>query len=203
MRNSSINTNAFNAGNSGNINVGTDALVLQNSNITANAFEGQGGNIKINTQGLFVSSNSKVTATSEKGVDGTVQINTPQLDLVNSGIKSSSFQDNLVFNACSPNSLGLPNNLSISGRGGIPVNLDDLFTTTLGLTDPSSSIPSQQLPQFAQTNNTENIVVAQGWRNNGDGTVSFVITPGPTDQMGAYTSLLRSSCIKRVPDVKG
>jgi large exoprotein involved in heme utilization and adhesion len=203
LRNSSINTNAFNAGNSGNINVGTDVLVLQNSNITANAFEGQGGNIKINTQGLFVSSDSKVTATSEKGVDGTVQINTPQLDLVNSGIKSSSFQDNLVFNACYPNSLGLPSNLSISGRGGLPVNLDDLFTTTLGLTDPSSSIPSQQLPQSAQTNNTENIVVAQGWRNNGDGTVSFVITPVPTDEIGAYTSPLRSSCIKRVPDVEG
>ena len=203
LHNSSINTNAFNAGNSGNINVDTDALVLQNSNITANAFEGQGGNIKINTQGLFVSSDSKVTATSEKGVDGTVQINTPQLDLVNSDIKSSYFQDHLVFNACSPNSLGLPNNLSISGRGGLPVNLDDLFTTTLGLTDPSSPIPSQQLPQSTQTNNTENIVVAQGWRNNGDGTVSFVITPGPTDEMGAYTSPLRSSCIKRVPDVGG
>jgi filamentous hemagglutinin family protein len=203
LRNSSINTNAFNAGNSGNINVDTGALILQNSNITANAFEGQGGNIKINTQGLFVSLDSKVTATSEKGVDGTVQINTPQLDLVNSDIKSSYFQDNLVFNACSPNSLGLPNNLSISGRGGLPVNLDDLFTTTLGLTDPSSPIPSQQLPQSTQTNNTENIVVAQGWRNNGDGTVSFVITPVPTDEMGAYTSPLRSSCIKRVPDVGG
>ncbi|BCL40151.1 filamentous hemagglutinin N-terminal domain-containing protein [Nostoc sp. MS1] len=203
LSNSSINTNALNAGNSGNINVDTGTLVLHNSSISANAFEGRGGNIKINAQGLFVSTDSEITATSEKGVDGTVQINTPQLDIVNPDIKSSSFQATPPFNTCSPDSFGLPNNLSMSGRGGLPTSLDDLFTTTLGWTDSSASIPPQQIPQPTQTDDTENIMVAQGWRNNGDGTVSFVISPDPTNDIGAYSSPLKSSCIKRVPDVGG
>ncbi|MBD2255151.1 filamentous hemagglutinin N-terminal domain-containing protein [Nostoc parmelioides] len=191
-------------GNGGNIAIETGALILQsNSQITANAFEGSGGNIKINSPGLFASPDSQIRATSERGVNGSVQVNTTQIDVVNSGIRNSVFQSPQSFNTCSPEPPNLPTKLTISGRGGLPVSLDDLFTTALGWTDLSAPISPQQLPQSTQTNNTENIVVAQGWHNNGDGTVSFVITPDPTDEISAYTSPSRSSCIKRVPDVGG
>lgn len=191
-------------GNGGNIGIETGALILQsNSQITANAFEGRGGNIKINTPGLFASPDSQIKATSERGVNGSVQINTTQIDIANSGIRNTVFQSPQPFNTCSPEPPNLPSELTISAKGGLPASLDDLSSTTLGWTDSSVPISSQQLPQSTQTDNTENIVVAQGWRNNGDGTVNFVITPDPSDDMGAYSSPLKSSCIKRVPDVGG
>lgn len=199
LRNSSINTNALNAGNSGNININTGVLLLQNSRITANAIEGRGGNIKIKSQGLFASPDSEITATSQNGFDGTVQINAPQLDLVSSGIKNQYFQPTLAFNACSPDPFSLPNELTIFPKGGFPPSPDDYLTPIWGWTDPSAPIPAQPLPQ-TQTDNTENIVVAQGWRNNGDGTVSFTITPDPSDYITAYSSSLKSPCIKRVTD---
>lgn len=191
-------------GNGGNISIETGAIILQNnSQITANAFEGRGGNIKINAPGLFASPDSQIRATSENGINGSVQVNTTQIDVANSSIRNSFFQSPQSFNTCSPEPPNLPSELTISGRGGLPTSLDNLFTTTLGWTDSSAPITPQQLPQSTQTDDTENIVVAQGWRNNGDGTVSFVITPDPTDDIAAYSSPLRSSCIKKVPDVGG
>ncbi|MBD2505235.1 two-partner secretion domain-containing protein [Anabaena azotica] len=207
LSNSSINTNALNAGNSGNINIDTGALVLQNSQITANAIEGRGGNIKINAQGLFASPDSKITATSENGLDGTVQINAPQLDLLSSGIKNQYFQPNLAFNSCSPEPFSLPDELTIFPKGGFPRSPDDYLTPIWGWTDPSAPIPTKPLPQTqtptqTQTQNTENIVVAQAWRNNGDGTVNFTITPDPAGDITAYSSPIKSPCIKRATDTR-
>lgn len=195
LSNSSINTNALNVGNSGNITLDAGALVLQNSKITANAIEGRGGNIRINAQGLFASPDSKITATSENGFDGTVQINAPQLDLISSGIKNQYFQPNLAFNTCSPDPFSLPDELTIFPKGGFPRSPDDYLTPIMGWTDPSAPIPTKPLPQ-TETKNTESIVVAQGWRNNGDGTVSFTITP-PTNDITASSSPLKSPCLKR------
>jgi filamentous hemagglutinin family protein len=200
LRNSSINTNALNNGNSGNINLDTGALVLQSSSITANAVEGRGGNIKALTQGLFLTPDSRIIATSETGFNGTVQINTSQLNIVNPVITNQIFQSTQPFNTCFPEPSNLPNELSISGKGGQPQGPDDLFSSTLGWRDPSTPMPPQQSSESIQTDNAENIVVAQGWKDNGDETVSFTITPNfTTDDITAYSPLLKSPClIKRV-----
>ncbi|MCM0593849.1 MAG: filamentous hemagglutinin N-terminal domain-containing protein [Gloeotrichia echinulata DEX184] len=195
LHNSTITTNTLNNGNSGNITIDVDTLVLQNnSSVTANAFEGRGGNIEINAQGFFLSSDSKVTATSEKGVNGTVKINTSQVNFILSGITPSSFNPTKISNTCYPENSRLNSNLSITGKGGIPQGYSDLFTNTLGWTDQSMPIPAKQLDQAIQTDETQNIVVAQGWKDNGDGTVSFTITPDHTEDITAYSFPLKSSC---------
>ncbi|UKP01099.1 two-partner secretion domain-containing protein [Nostoc sp. UHCC 0870] len=172
-------TNGTN-GNGGNVDINTGVLVLQNnSSITANAFEGRGGNIKITTQGLFVSQNSKITASSEQGVNGSVKINTSQLDFGFSGIKASTFDPTEIKNTCSPEPPNQTEQLSITGKGGIPRNPSDILDATVGWTDESSESIVAPTTPIDQSNQIENqaIVSAQGWKNNGDGTVSFTVTP--------------------------
>lgn len=184
-------TNGSN-GNGGNINIGADTVtLLGSSNITANAFEGRGGNIEINSPGLFLSLDSRVSATSQQGINGTVKINTSQLDVVSSTITTSNFTPTVIENTCSPEPPSY-NNLAIAGKGGIPQGTDDLFTSILGWTD--QSVPIAQL-QSTQPNKTQNILVAQGWKDNSNGTVSFTITPDPPENITAYSSPLKPSCL--------
>lgn len=206
LSNGNISATAGGTGDGGNIDIDTKSLILQNnSTITANAFEGRGGNITIDTQGFFISRDSLITASSERGIDGTVQINAPQLDLLSSGIKNQYFQPNLAFNTCSPEPFSLPDELTIFPKGGFPRSPDDYLTPIWGWTDPSAPIPTKPLAQTqtqTQTQNTENIVVAQAWRNNGDGTVNFTITPDPAGDITAYSSPIKSPCIKRATDTR-
>jgi large exoprotein involved in heme utilization and adhesion len=196
LNDSYITATAGGNGNGGNININADTVViLGNSNINANAFEGRGGKVKIDSQGFFLSPDSKITASSERGINGSVQINTSQLDVVNSGIVTSSFNPTVINNTCSPEPPNLTNNLSIAGKGGIPQGPSDLFTSIVGWADQSVRIVPKQSEQSIQPNETQNIVVAQGWKDNGDGTVSFTITPDPPEDVTSYSSPLKSSCL--------
>ncbi|MBU7583812.1 MAG: hypothetical protein KAF91_13030 [Nostoc sp. TH1S01] len=183
-------------GNGGNIDISADTVVLsESSNITANAFEGRGGNIEINSPAFLLSANSQVSATSEQGINGTVKINTSQLDVVNSGIATSTFTPSVLENTCSPEPPSY--SLDIAGKGGTPLGPNDLFTSIRGWTEqPIPIAPSQFIqPNEAQNNETENVIVAQGWKDNGDGTVSFTITPDPQEDPTAYSSPIKSSCL--------
>ncbi len=199
LNDSYITATAGGNGNGGNISIDADTVVLlETSNITANAFEGQGGNIKINSPGFFVSANSKVSATSEQGVNGTVKINTSQLDVVNSDIVSSSFNPTVIENTCSPEPPSYYS-LTIPGKGGFPQSPNDLLTSTLGWAELSVPIAPKQLEQSVQPDETQDIVVAQGWKDNGNGTVNFTITPDPPKDITAYSSPLKSSCLHPKP----
>lgn len=183
-------------GNGGNIKIDSDTVtLLGNSNITANAFEGRGGNIEINSPAFLLSANSQVSATSERGINGTVKTNTSQLNVVNSGITTASFTPSVLENTCSPEPPSY--NLEVAGKGGTPLGPSDLFTSIRGWTDQTIPIePSQSIqPNEAQNNETENVIVAQGWKDNGDGTVSFTITPDPQEDPTAYSSPIKSSCL--------
>ncbi len=63
-------------------------------------------------------------------------------------------------------------------------------------------IPAKQLDQAIQTDETQNIVVAQGWKDNGDGTVSFTITPDHTEDITAYSFPLKSSCLHQPKSIE-
>jgi filamentous hemagglutinin family protein len=141
-------------------------LLLENSSITANAVRGQGGNVLIQTQSFFVLSGSQITASSEFGVNGVVDVQTPNIDLSRGlvslplNLVDSSRQ---IAQGCQASSR--TSRFVNQGRGGVyPSPADPLVAETIwqdwGLIDQ---------PQASQ--NPKEIVEAQAWVKQADGTV--------------------------------
>ena len=190
-RNSHISTTAFgNVGNGGNIDIQTNNLIaLENSNIVSNAFQGQGGNIQITTQGLFLSSNSQIKASSELGIDGVVEINRPGVDPSNSLVQLSvEILDigNLVIQDCEDIGNLAAGEFTLTGRGGLPTNPEEIVTIYTVLSDLGKLsngisgqnhdhlINSQYISEsnLQKTNATSELIIeAQGWEINTKGKV--------------------------------
>ncbi|TMI37830.1 S-layer family protein, partial [Candidatus Bathyarchaeota archaeon] len=82
LTNSQINTSvAGGPGGGGNITIDPNFVILQNSQILAQAFAGQGGNITITTGTFLPDANSLVDASSQLGLNGTVTIQSPTSNL--------------------------------------------------------------------------------------------------------------------------
>jgi hypothetical protein len=64
----------------GNIDIGSQFLILDESSITAQARAGDDGNIQIGVEQL-IGSLDVINATSERGIDGTVAVSSPEVDL--------------------------------------------------------------------------------------------------------------------------
>ena len=172
--NSNITATAGNRGNGGNITINAATLVgLENSEISANAFEGRGGNITINTQGLFFSPDSQITATSERGVNGTLHINTFENDLLRAGLFITPVNQPNIAVACAGKSGTAGSSFVNAGRGGIPPSPSDPLNGRSGW-DGTSTVEQGDLGATnMQVQRTHKILEAQGWRTNGDGTISF------------------------------
>ena len=121
-------TEASGGGDGGNIAIATGALAaVKNSNINANAFQGRGGNIQISTLGLFLAPNSTITASSQRGINGNIQINTPDIDPTSGLLElPNDFSDrsNLIVQGCPASK---DNSFTITGRGGLPTNPQELM----------------------------------------------------------------------------
>lgn len=80
--NSSISTSVLGgAGSGGNITIDPNVVVLQNSQVIAQAVQGAGGNITITTPLFLADSSSLVSASSQFGLNGTVTIQSPTSNL--------------------------------------------------------------------------------------------------------------------------
>jgi large exoprotein involved in heme utilization and adhesion len=221
-RNSKISTNAGTAqqgGDGGDITIDAPngfivAVPKEDSDITANAFNGKGGNIKITAREVFgiqpreqQTPESDITASSELGIAGTVQINTSNLD------PSSGFVElpvNLVdpstqiAQGCTPGSnvASRQNRFTITGRGGLPASLNEIFSgeetlvELLELPDNKNSheAASQNIPASARTrvvassSHPQEIVEAQGWVVDADGAITLVAeVPNTTPHTPALT----------------
>ncbi|PSB04974.1 two-partner secretion domain-containing protein [Merismopedia glauca] len=180
---SSITATASGTGNGGNIDIDTDALVLDNSTISANALFGKGGNITINTQGLFKSDASAIAASSEFGIDGTVQIDGFDTTLISNELAAFQTETPNITLECNRH-----NSFTITGAGGLPPSLDEPL-------DNPTPWGEDRLPQGEQAVATTSVPVqlveAQGWQRNPDGTVDFVVdAPGVVP----YGSLRQPNC---------
>ncbi|MBD2730936.1 filamentous hemagglutinin N-terminal domain-containing protein [Nostoc sp. FACHB-892] len=177
-------------GNGGNISINAPngfivAVPGENSDITANAFTGIGGRVDIKANGIYgiqfresPTPLSDITASSEFGTQGTVELNTPGID-PNSGLVElpTVAVDTQIGQGCySPGYA--QNSFIITGRGGLPPNPREAFSSnivrpewaTLG---PSNDINSQQtikenppIPTPAAP-----IVEATGWGTNTKGEI--------------------------------
>lgn len=151
-RNSNITTDTGGGkGDGGNIYIDTKTLVaLENSDITANSVNGLGGKITINARGLFgaqfqqqVTPESDITATSGKGAsfNGMVNINTltSKSDVGVVELPSAVVGNGkLIATGCSALAA---NHFIITGRGGLPLNPNDLFSGSQKLADLVDLVP--------------------------------------------------------------
>ncbi|WP_256872019.1 filamentous hemagglutinin N-terminal domain-containing protein [Nostoc sp. TCL26-01] len=187
--NSIITTTAENNGNGGNINIKTNNLIAQgNSAITANAFEGRGGNIQINTKGLFLSPDSQIIASSERGIDGTVEINADTYLNEVPAKPEVVLQTPKITSICLGRASG-NSEFFITGTGGLATNPEDL-------PDPQSiwtRNSNKKISQLTISDNTTEIVEAQGWIKNLDGSVTLtahanVVNPDTTQSASSCKS---------------
>ena len=202
--NSTISTRAGTetggGGNGGNITINGGFIVAvprENSDINANAFQGNGGNINIATPGLFgisfrdrLTDNSDITASSEFGIDGNFSLD---LQAVNPNNGLIELPQNLT-DAADRISAGCPSDdearFVTSGRGGLPLNPQQVLHDELVLQDLRDSVNSYQLTvnsnQLSFNSNqlsvhseklrvdNKTIVEATGWIVNQDGVIEFV-----------------------------
>jgi filamentous hemagglutinin family protein len=188
-RNSNIRTNARGENViGGNINIDTDFLIaFKNSDISANSTNFRGGNVRINAQGIFGTqfrdvasdSTSDITATgASPEFSGSVELNTPGID-PNSGLVDlpTVAVDTQIAQGCySPGYA--QNSFIITGRGGLPPNPREAFTSNIvrpewATLSPSNDINSQQTIKekpFIPTPPAP-IVEATGWGTNTKGEI--------------------------------
>jgi filamentous hemagglutinin family protein len=200
--NSGITTNATGSANGGNITINTGILLalpptgLNGSDIKAIAEGGNGGNIKITAQGIFGieereaskrNRTNDIDASSQFGRSGQVDINTA-ID-PNNGLTElpETVVDPDTQVAQSPCNRGWGNELTISGRGGLPPSpSQDLSSeaTQIKLVEPvQASNEIQNNPgtqeKTSSLNSVPEIAPAQGWVYNKKGQV-VLVTYDPT-----------------------
>jgi filamentous hemagglutinin family protein len=195
--NSSITTNATDSANGGNITINTGVLLalpptgLNGSDIKATAEGGNGGNIKITARGIFGieerevrkgNRTNDIDASSQFGRSGQVDINTATSP--NNGLTElpETVVDPDTQVAQSPCNRGWGNELTVSGRGGLPPNpSQDLSSeaTQVKLVEPvqvSNGTPNNPVTQekTSSLSSVPEIAPARGWVYNKKGQVVLV-----------------------------
>ncbi len=193
-RQGEITTSAGGTGNGGDITIKGDTITaLEKSAIRANAFEGRGGNIKIKATGLFVSPDSPITATSERGVDGNIDIDVEESNLGISFKVDPGFRFRKLPLFCGKDSdvVVQPSLINV-GKGSLPFDPEEAFINNLGWHDTSEDGDKNNSSKKIEQKEEVEVIEAQGWVDNGDGTVSF--TASPPDEVIVGDSLLKSMC---------
>jgi len=176
-------------GNGGNITITTPFVIgflSENSDIRANAFTGNGGNITVNAFSIFGlefqpvdTPNSDITASSQFGFAGTIVLNTLNID-PSRGLTALPLNltdpSRQVDRSCSVRRQK-GNSFVVVGRGGLPASPEDSWsglTPQVELLAPVTSSTSLPTPSPQPQTAEPQIVEAQGWQQNADGSISLV-----------------------------
>lgn len=193
-------------GNGGNLEINTDLLVaLKNSDISANSRDFLGGKVTINAQGIFgtefrnkPTSESDITATGKNSeLNGVVQINTPDIDFTRATAQPVAEPESPeVTSVCQGRAGTTASELVNAGTGGIPISPSDPLNSNGGWYDNSPSTQALDSKETArvsdtETNKPEQIIEAQGWKWNADGTLSMTLEP---EEVVPYSSLTTPLC---------
>jgi large exoprotein involved in heme utilization and adhesion len=199
LRNSSnITARANQNADGGNVTINApERLIIafpnQNNDITANASEGRGGNINITAQSIFGLEErplnpftNDINASSEFGLQGDIAINTPDIDptsgLINLPASVGDASDQISQNPCEQ---GVGSEFIITGKGGLPPNVNESLNSESAQVGLIETVPSQQQTVGANgirpnLNNihpnpstTPEVVPAQGWVFNDKGEVTL------------------------------
>ncbi|MEA5578180.1 filamentous hemagglutinin N-terminal domain-containing protein [Anabaena sp. UHCC 0451] len=203
-------------GDGGNININTPFIIAfpsENSDITANAFKGNGGKINITTNAIFgleyqpqLTSKSDITASSDFGLAGDVEINTPDIDPTSGLIELPGNLVNaeslLGKDICSYEQRAKQNSFTITGKGGLPAESDELISNSPGMVEwvirsdkqETTPVGMKEKAVNQEEANIKNPIIqeAQGWIITADGKVILTAeTPKVTLQ---NSGLNHSNC---------
>ncbi len=212
---SRITTSATGKATGGNITINTNNLVAfpqEDSDIRANAEEGIGGRVTINAVGIFGiefqpqdTPLSDITASSTLGpqFSGTVTITSPDVDPSRGLVELPvNVTDPTTLIAQNPCQKGIESSFTITGRGGLPSNPNQILTSDnvrVDLVTPASSTgnsPSTVVKLPSKTPTVKRLVPAQGWIFNDKGQV--VLTAYDPTKTGPQRSWQEpASCAKR------
>lgn len=176
-----ISASALGGGQGGNITINSDGIaLLQNSSITANAEQGAGGRVTLSAEALLQSPNSLISASSAAGaeLDGSIEIQAPdEAPNTTPEIQTPAMELPQITAVCADGRD--ESEFIITGRGGLPASPANLQHTSSGW------LPDAPVEAVATAVRPSQIIEAQGWVSNGDGTVSF--TNRATDLGSAAT----------------
>jgi filamentous hemagglutinin family protein len=190
-----ISAKALNAANGGNINIesrfllGLPAVGFNGSDIIANAVQGNGGTIQIQAAGIFglneqiaIPGNrtNDIDASSEFGAAGDVTLNTlinPTQGLTQLPIELVDLSDQIA-QVCAARGDN-ESKFIVTGRGGLPSNPSELLSPDMVQDDFGTLISGTQSRTDATssprpTNSSKQLVEAQGWIIDANGTISLV-----------------------------
>jgi filamentous hemagglutinin family protein len=143
--NAQISASAF--GDGGNITIDPLIMAMQNSQIIAQAVQGVGGNITIFTPLFLADQTSLVSASSQFGLNGTVTIQSPTSNLsgsVGSLPSSISQQQALQAQRCALSG-GASSSFVIAGRDTIPTEPGSWLAQPLGLYNLGHSLLAETI----------------------------------------------------------
>ncbi len=189
--NSQITAQANQNANGGNVTINApERLIIafpnQNNDITANASQGRGGNINITAQSIFGLEErplnpftNDINASSEFGLQGGISINTPDIDPISGLIELpqavGDASDQISQNPCEQ---GVGSEFLVTGKGGLPPNVNESLNSESAQVGLIEAVPSQQ--QTVGANNIRpnpstisEAVPAQGWIFNDKGEVTL------------------------------
>ncbi|MBE9205565.1 S-layer family protein [Nostoc sp. LEGE 06077] len=198
-RGSTISTTAgtnASGGDGGNIKINIPngfivAIPSENTDITANAFTGSGGRIDITAQNLFGiqrrpfnTPTSDITASSQFGINGVININTPDVDPERGVVVLSTAiidPSQLIEQSCAAVNSSQGSQLTVTGRGGLPVNPNEPLSSEVVWSDTRLRNTTGQIYQHRATHlqltkvvHIPNHIPATGWIFNTQGQVTLV-----------------------------
>ena len=205
-----ISAEAINDANGGNINIDTRFIVAfpnGNNDIVANAEQGNGGNINITAESLFGieerplnPETNDINASSEFGLDGSISIVTPDVNRVqteNQLPANPIKNEETTAQACQSDRLAEQpsGSLTIKGKGGIPSQPTEPFTSGLILVDGriTTANPRADNPDIKPIKTSSgDIIPARGIIKTEDGQV--ILTAYHTDNPTHRTPHIRANC---------
>jgi len=159
------------------------AVPSENSDIITNAFNGSGGNILINAQNIFgLQFQPQVTEGSDIVATGTITLNTPNIDPVQGLVYLPTSVDvpEPVEQSCNSFDNQQGSQFTITGRGGLPPNPNELLSSDIVWSDTRITSTSSQAgvektyPNTSNITKTASINPATSWVFNQQGEVTLV-----------------------------
>ena len=208
-RGSNITTNATGTATGGNISISSTLLTgIENSDITANAQASFGGFVQITAEvvsGLRLSNvltpASDITASSQLGAafSGTIELSTPEVDPGAALVEPPRLVDVSGLLADDPCAVGQTSSFTIAGRGGLPPNPKDSFTSQTDSLEWARSPQEADIGEVSPSGDRAalpdgEIVEAAGWHADAEGNVLLVASP---ESMRLQQGVTSSQCSDR------
>ena len=181
---------SINSGNGGNISIKSPIIIAfpdKTNQITGNASSGHGGNINIQTQAIIGNSLLDINASSQLGIDGIIEINNPNIDSLSSLVPNNTQPQDSSEQIVAGCSAEQGHRFVVRGKGGVSNDPTQSLNQQLIWEDqrswndspvkkqknPLVTGNSQKKNTLTNRSNFNQLIPAQSWVINQDGTITL------------------------------